>query len=145
MIPARLNRLREERGAAAIELAFALPVLVLFIYGIFVMGQLMAANAGIQNALGQGARYATLCLNPSATTGCTLPTDTQIQSKIGAGLFGTGSGTWSTPTIDRHDTDHYLTIQVSYSQNLDFLFFPGPTVTLTRSKKVYTANLNPTS
>ena len=131
--------MRDERGAAAIELAFALPVLVLFIYGIFVLGQLMAANAGMQNALGQGARYATLCLNPTEATGCTLPSDTDIQSKISAGLFGTGSGNWSVPTIDRHDADHYLTIQVSYSQNLNFLFFPGPTVSLTRSKKVYTA------
>src|SRR4051812_38666049 len=135
------DTLRDERGAAAIELAFALPVLVLFIYGIFVLGQLMAANAGMQNALGQGARYATLCLNPTAASGCTLPSDTQIQSKISAGVFGTGSGTWSTPTIDRHDADHYLTIQVSYSQNLNFLFFPGPTVSLTRSKKVYTASV----
>ena len=141
MMPFALKRIRDERGAAAIELAFALPVLVLFIYGIFVIGQLMAANAGAQNALGQGARYATLCLNPTTATGCTLPSDSNIQAKISAGLFGTTSGTWSTPTIDRHDAQHYLTIQVTYSQNLDFLFFPGPTVTLTRSKKVYTAQL----
>jgi len=134
-----VRRLHDERGAAAIELAFALPVLVLFIYGIFVTGQLMAANAGAQNALGQGARYATLCLNPTEDTGCTLPSDDDIQAKISAGVFGVGSGNWSTPTIDRHDSDHYLTIQVSYTQQLDFLFFPGPTVTLTRSKKVYTA------
>jgi hypothetical protein len=139
MTAALFRKLRDDRGAAAIELAFALPVLVLFIYGIFVMGQLMAANAGMQNALGQGARYATLCLNPTEDTGCTLPSDDDIQAKISAGLFGTGSGDWSTPTIDRHDADHYLTIQVTYSQKLDFLFFPGPTVTLTRSKKVYTA------
>lgn len=139
MTGALLRKLRDDRGAAAIELAFALPVLVLFIYGIFVMGQLMAANAGAQNALGQGARYATLCLNPAKDTGCTLPADVDIQSKISAGLFGTGSGTWSTPTIDRHDASHYLTITVSYTQKLDFLFFPGPKVTLTRSKKVYTA------
>ena len=141
MMPFALKRIRDERGAAAIELAFALPVLVLFIYGIFVIGQLMAANAGAQNALGQGARYATLCLNPTTATGCTLPSDSNIQAKISAGLFGTTSGTWSTPTIDRHDAQHYLTIQVTYSQNLDFLFFRGPTVTLTRSKKVYTAQL----
>jgi len=141
MMPSKLQRMRDEGGAAAIELAFALPVLVLFIYGIFVIGQLMAANAGAQNALGQGARYATLCLNPTEDTGCTLPSDDDIQAKISAGLFGTSSGSWSTPTIDRHDADHYLTIEVSYTQNLDFLFFPGPTVTLTRSKKVYTAQL----
>lgn len=141
MMPFALKRIRDERGAAAIELAFALPVLVLFIYGIFVIGQLMAANAGAQNALGQGARYATLCLNPTTATGCTLPSDSNIQAKISAGLFGTTSGTWSTPTIDRHDAQHYLTIQVTYTQNLDFLFFRGPTVTLTRSKKVYTAQL----
>jgi len=132
------SALRDDRGAGAIEMAFALPVLVLFIYGIFVTGQLMAANAGMQNALGQGARYATLCLTPSASTGvCTVPTNAQIQSKISAGLFGTTSGTWATPTITTASGSK--TITVSYTQTLDFLFFPGPTVTLTRSKKVYTA------
>ena len=63
-----------EAGAAIIEFAIALPILIFFIYGIFAVGRLYEANAGIQHALGEGARYATLCLNPTST-GCTNPTD----------------------------------------------------------------------
>ena len=48
---------RDERGAAAIEMALALPVLVTMIYGIFQVGLLYQANAGMQHALGEGARY----------------------------------------------------------------------------------------
>ena len=43
---------RDERGAATIEIAIALPILVLFIYGMFTIGVLFQANAGLQHSLG---------------------------------------------------------------------------------------------
>jgi Flp pilus assembly protein TadG len=46
----RLNK--SEDGAAAVEMALALPVLVSMIYGIFQVGLLYQANAGMQHALG---------------------------------------------------------------------------------------------
>ena len=49
-----------ERGAAAVEFALSVPVLVSMIWGIFQLALLFEANAGIQHALGEGARYATL-------------------------------------------------------------------------------------
>ena len=64
---------RDEQGAAAIEMAFALPILILMIWMIVQLAQVYRAMAGIQQALGQGARYATLCLNPT-TDGCSVPT-----------------------------------------------------------------------
>ena len=45
---------RDERGAAVIEMAIVLPVLILFIYGIFQVGILYQANAGMQHALAKG-------------------------------------------------------------------------------------------
>ena len=45
------------------------------IYGIFKVGLLFHANAGIQHALGEGARYATVCI-PSPT-GVQLHTDAE--------------------------------------------------------------------
>ena len=51
---------RDEQGAAAVEMALALPVLIIFIYGIFQIGMVMAASAGMQHALGEGARLATI-------------------------------------------------------------------------------------
>ena len=36
------------------------PMLLLFVYGIFQFGVILQANAGMQHALGEGARLATL-------------------------------------------------------------------------------------
>ena len=59
---------RDERGVAATEMALALPVLITMIYGIFQVGLLYQANAGMQHALGEGARLATLCVPTTVVT-----------------------------------------------------------------------------
>lgn len=128
---------KAEDGASAIEFAIAAPVLILLIYGMFAFGQILEADAGMQHALGQGARYATLCLNPTSA-GCTNPTDTQITSKVTGALFGPASST--TPSISTDSTNKTKTISLTYSQPMSFLFFTGPTVTFTRSKVVYYAS-----
>jgi Flp pilus assembly protein TadG len=110
----------------------------MFIYGIFSFGQILEADAGMQNALGQGARYATLCLNPSSTGTCTNPTTTQITAKVTGALFGPASGI--TPNITTDAATNSMTITLTYSQQMNFLFFTGPTVTFTRSKVVYYAH-----
>lgn len=116
-------------GSASIEFAVAVPVLISMIWGIFQISLLFQAGAGVQNALGQAARYATIYPTPS---------DEQIQELIESSKFGVANGTWSTPTITT-DASGYKTISVSYSQPTDFLFFNGPTVTLSRTKRVYLA------
>ncbi len=136
----RSNLRCDERGAAALEMALALPVLVTMIYGIFTLGQVFQAQAGMQHALGEGARYGTLCLSISSS-GCTLPTDDQIKTKVNSKLFGMASGTFDTPTVDSTTAaSGYKTVTVTYHQTMNFLFFTGPTVTLTRSKRVYLAS-----
>jgi len=120
--------LKEARGAAAIEFAIAVPVLLVMIWGTFQVALLFQANAGTQQALGEAARYATIF---------PTPTDTQIQSMITSHKFGVGNGTWSTPTISTNGAAGTKTITVTYSQPTDFLFFSGPRVTITKSKVVY--------
>lgn len=135
---AMLKKLRQsEDGAGAIEFAIAAPILIMFIYGTFAFGQILEADAGMQHALGQGARYATLCLSPTST-GCTVPTDTAITTKVTSALFGPASSI--TPTITTDTTAKTKTISLTYSQAMNFLFFTGPTVTFTRTKVVYYAN-----
>jgi Flp pilus assembly protein TadG len=126
---------RDEEGAAAIEFAIAVPILVTMLYGIFQVGLLFQANAGMQHALGEGARYATLCLSPTST-GCTVPTDANIKAKINAKLFGKSDGTF-TVSDPVTTSNSYKTLTVTYSRAMNFLFFQGPTVTLTRTKTVY--------
>ena len=124
---------RDERGVAAIELAIVLPVLITFIYGIFQIGILYQANAGMQHALGEGARFAVLC--KPVTGGCNVATDTEIKAKMNTAVFGTKPGTFTIPaptTVNR-----VMTLTVNYTQPMNFLFFPGPTVSLSRKKVVY--------
>lgn len=133
-----LKRLaKNEDGAAVVELALSLPVLVTLIYGIFECSQLYEANAGMQHALGEGARYATLCIpDTSSSTGCDDPTDTNIVAVENAKLFGPAGGSFNvqTPTT----SSGYKTLTITYTRTMNFLLFAGPTITLTRSKQVYT-------
>ena len=121
--------IRNNRGLATIEMAFALPILVLFIYGIFQIGMIMAASAGMQHALGEGARYATLY---------PIPTDAQIKQRVSDKLFGVYIGTFN---VDDPVTDptgkSFKTLSVHYTVTPNFLFFTAPSVTLDRSKKIY--------
>ena len=129
------NRLRDERGSTAIEFAIAVPVLIMMIWGMFQISILLEANAGVEQALGEGARYATIYnVNTNAR-----PTNDQISTKITGAKFGTGAGTWQTPVIntDNEASDHYITINVQYNVPTDFLLFRGPNVTIAKSKRVY--------
>jgi Flp pilus assembly protein TadG len=120
----------DRSGSSAIEFAVAVPILVTFIWGIFQVAILYRANAGMQHALGEAARHATIW---------PTPTDAAIQAKITNGKFGLDDGTWSTPTITTDTDAKTKLITVTYSQPTNFLFFPGPTVSLTREKLVYLA------
>ena len=130
---------RDERGGAAIEFAIAVVALIMMIYGIFRIGLLFQANAGMQHALGEGARYATLCINPTAS-GCSKPTDAQITTRINSRLFGDGYGSFTVQPIASNTTNFTKTLTISYTTPMDFLFIPGPNVTVSRTKTVYVAS-----
>jgi Flp pilus assembly protein TadG len=136
----RFNLLRrDQRGTAVIEIAISLPILVGLIYGIFEFCQLYEANAGMQHALGEGARFATLY---DTTTSNHIPTDASIKARMQARLFGPAGGSFNvqdpvTPPVATCVSCRNLTI--TYTRTMNFLFFTGPTVTLTRSKLAYTS------
>ena len=124
---ARLRR--NERGAAAMEFVLVTPALVLMIIGIAQLGILFMANAGLRNAVAEGARYATIWPRPS---------DTAIRTRITSSEFGI-NGTLATPTIT-HGTDsgaNYVDITATYTVPLDFIFFTTPGVVLTESRRAY--------
>ena len=132
---------RDERGAATIEMAIAVPVLTLFLWGILQIGVIFQANAGMQLALGEGARYATLCLNPS-TSGCGVPTNANIVTKMQDKKFGTGIGSFGTPVVTTPATTECTKcrdLKVTYTVTPNFLYFNGPPISLTRTKRVYVA------
>lgn len=126
---------RDEKGAAAIEMAIALPVLVSMIYGLFQVGLLYQANAGMQHALGEGARLATLY---ERYTSNNQPTDATIKAKMNAKLFGKGDGSFT--VNDPVTGTGYKDLSITYTKRMNFIFIPGPTITLTRSKRAYTVS-----
>ncbi len=133
---------RDEEGVAAIEMAFALPILIVMIWMFVQLAQVYRAVAGIQQGLGEGARYATLCLNPTAS-GCTIPTPTAITDKINASVYGIGPGVFSvtSPTLqtDAVNGGKYYDLTVAYTQHTSLLLFPGPDISVSRSKRVWVA------
>lgn len=126
------NLLRDSRGAAAIEFVVAIPILISMIWGMFQVGLMFQANAGMQHALGEAARYATIY---------PTPTDSEIGAMLTAHKFGLGNGTWGAPQIDNTNAapadGGYKVITVTYSQPTDFLFFDGPAITITKQKRIY--------
>jgi hypothetical protein len=134
----RRNIRSDERGAAVIETAFALPVLVVMIWMLVQMAQVYRAYAGIQHALGEGARAATLW----STAGVDIDV---IKAKVDAAVYGIGPGTFSDPSvITGTDCDKQcLDVTVSYTQPTNMLLFPGPTIQLSRTKRVWTATKMP--
>ena len=137
----RLRRIvRNEDGVAAVEMAFALPILVLMIWMMVQLAQVYRAVAGIQQALGEGARYATLCLN-ATSGGCTVPAKNDVTAEMQQSVYGIGPGSFtpSTSNLQTSGTGSYYDLTVAYSQPTSLLFLPGPTVNVSRSKRVWVA------
>lgn len=142
----RIRLTRDESGAAAVEMAFALPVLVIMLYAFVQLAEVYRAVAGMQQALGEGARYATLCYTQS-TNGCsppapgtgTSPAAGTIKAKIYSSVYGIGPGTFTVddPAPGTSGTASYYDLKVTYSQPTNLIMFVGPTMTLTRNKRVW--------
>lgn len=126
-----LSRLwADDTGATIVEIAFALPVFLTFIWAVVQLGLVFRANAGIQNALGEGARFATLFPTPA---------DSDITARMMATVDGIGPGTF-TPTLVSNTTQRYRDLTVTYSQPTDLIMFRGPTIVITRRKRVWVAS-----
>ncbi|MEO7410097.1 MAG: TadE/TadG family type IV pilus assembly protein [Sphingomicrobium sp.] len=126
---------RNQRGVAAVEMAFAFPIMMIMIWMVVQGGLVFRAVSGMQHALGEGARFATLFPRP---------TDIDIKQRISDKVYGIGPGTF---TVDDPATGaesgtkiNYLDLKVSYTQATSLLFLPGPTVTLSRTKRVWIAD-----
>lgn len=134
--------LRDEQGATVVELAFALPVLVVMIWMITQLGFILRANAGIQQALGEGARFATLCPTPTVL-GCTPPAPAAIRTRMLDAVGGTELGSFNAelPSLQTDGSGaRFYDLRVTYSMPTSLLFYPGPTVTLGKRKRVWVAS-----
>jgi Flp pilus assembly protein TadG len=125
---ARLARCRS--GATAAEFAIVAPILIIAIFATFQFGTLFFANAGLQNAVGEGARLATLW--PRRT-------QSQIAAEIQAAQFGLNPQNLATPqfTYGQAGGQDFVDITMTYTVDLDFLMFKVEDVTLQETRRAY--------
>jgi hypothetical protein len=121
-----------DRGSAAIETAFALPILIMLLWMIIQLGLVFRAMSGIQHALGEGARAATLWPVPDQDT---------ITTRMEEAVYGIGPGNFEVdpPAPGTADGSDYLDLRVTYTQETSLLLLPGPTIDVSRSKRVWVA------
>lgn len=122
--------IHDRRGASAIEFALAVPVLITLIIGILQLGILFAANAGLQQAVEEGARYATIYPSPS---------DSAITARVTDSKFGLDSSHITGPTVSHGTSDGvgYVDVSMSYAVPLNFVFFETSPVTLNHTRRAY--------
>jgi Flp pilus assembly protein TadG len=133
----RAPLLRDESGATVIETAFVLPALIILLWMVIQLGLVMRAMSGIQHALGEGAREAVMYpYEPPSTS------NTKIVDAMNAAVYGIGPGTFNVvpPSEGTADGSTYLDLRVTYTQDTNLIFLPGPTINVTRSKRVWVAD-----
>jgi Flp pilus assembly protein TadG len=121
---------RDARGIAAVEFGLLVPIFLAMVIGATQVGVLFFAHAGLRNAVGEAARYATIWPRP---------TDAQIKAYLQTRKFGLVAANLGTPTITT-GTDSsatYLNITLTYNVPLNFIFYRPPAVTLTETRRVY--------
>lgn len=119
----------DERGATVVEFAFAMPILIIMIWMIAQLGLAFRAMAGIQHALGEGARLATIYPKPS---------NDDIKAKITSKVYGITPGTFT--VVEPVDGAGFVDLQVNYTQPTTLLLLPGPTISVSRTKRVWVAS-----
>lgn len=127
-----LKRIGEDkRGLGAVEFALICPALFTGIIGIAQIGILFYANAGLSQAVGEGARLATIFPRP---------TDAQITAQMTSKRFGLDTANITGPSFQNgvSDSANYVDITMSYKVPLNFVFFTITPVTLSQTRRVYT-------
>lgn len=130
MMRTPIDLTQDERGASAVEFAVAVPVLLTLIIGIIQLGILFMANAGLQQAVEEGARFATIFPNPS---------DSEIIARVNGRRFGLNAAHVTGPSV-AHGTNNgvsYVDVTMSYAAPLNFVFFQTSPVTLSHTRRAY--------
>lgn len=105
-----------QRGAAAVEFAFVLPIFVLFMTGIIECGRAVWTNYSLQTAVEDTARY--VLANPTAT-------DAQITTYVGGKLNLLDSDKITiNVTRDTASGVNFVSVSAAYSFSALAMVFP---------------------
>ena len=137
--PTILRRLaKERRGAAIIEMAAALPVLVTMFCGIVSYGTLFSLHHAVQQSANEGAR--------AALAGISQPERFDIAERVSRSTLSSSLGARTQDiTTTTSDDGQTLTVTVTYdaARNplLDMPMIPKPSTTIERRASVRLAGL----
>lgn len=92
----RVLRWRSERGAAAVEFALLLPLLVVILFGIFAVGVALVRAVNYVSAAREGARYAAVHCRPEVTSCTSALIEARVTQAANGNPVGPG-----TPAADR--------------------------------------------
>lgn len=117
------------KGVSAIGFALVAPLFIALVIGIAQFGIIFLANAGLSNAVAEGARHATLFPRPTVQ---------DIKDRIDAAEFGLDPAKLSAPTVVYNTTasPNYADIEMHYTTSLNLIVLHTP-VTLTKRRRVY--------
>jgi Flp pilus assembly protein TadG len=120
----------DRRGAAAIDFAFALPVLVAIMLGTLQLGTTLHASGALRHAVGEGVRLAKV--DPAAT-------QAEIEAVVRANLPPMDPAKITRLEVSRGTSNGAATGRVTLEYRVDSIvpILPIPSVTLSESKQVY--------
>lgn len=132
-----MRRHDRERGAALVEFALILPILVMFVFGIVEFGRFYNARIQLTSAVREGARAAALGADPTAATKAGAPglDPTKIvvtyTPSPGSSCTGASSTTTTTSLSTTTTTIPTATVTASYPFKYQIPFVRSDTITLT--------------
>ena len=125
-----LQRRRDQRGAAAIEMAIVLPILILLVFGIIEFSIYFNRLQGLQAAAREGARVAALPQSSQSDIKDTITSSLSGVLPSGEAPVITVSPSSGNP-CDLKAPDSRVTVTVAANTNLDIPLWGNQTVTLT--------------
>lgn len=130
--------LRDKGGVSVVEFALIAPVFIGLIFAVSQMAMVFFAQAGLKNAVSEGARLATLYPRPS---------NADISAKIARHRFGVDPAYLTGPTFVDGTSNGavYTEITMRYSAPVNFIFYDFGPITLTQTRRVYTQPPPPTT
>jgi len=106
-------RIRDDRGAAAVEFALVLPVLLVLLFGIMEVGRLFQVQATLSAAAREGVRVMAVQDDPQAARSAVLAAATSLSPVLGADQVqvtpGRCTGPTATATVTVRYTSPWLT------------------------------------
>ncbi len=125
-----LNLLRDRSGSAAVDFAFAFPVLITLMLGTIQLGVYLQASGTLRHALGEGIRYAKVY--PDATS-------TQVLDEVRSEMPAMSTANISKLQFVRGTSNgaEYGQISISYKLEPLIPLMPVPPITISETKKAY--------